>query len=76
MKIKTSITISNDVLQAVDSLTNPDSNRSEFIETAIRRFIEHLKKERRNANDLSILNQNSQRLNKEASAVLEFQVFS
>jgi len=74
MKIKTSITISDDVLKAVDDLSKPSSNRSEFIESAVRRFIEHLKKERRNAEDLKIINRRAKRLNKEASDVLEFQV--
>jgi metal-responsive CopG/Arc/MetJ family transcriptional regulator len=73
MKIKTSVSISLDVLKKVDALSKPHSNRSEFIETAVRRFIEQLKKERRNADDLAIINRNYKRLNQEASAVLEYQ---
>ena len=73
MKIKTSITLSDDVLKAVDKLAKPSSNRSEFIESAVRRFIDHLRRERRNAKDLAIINRKSKRLNKEALEVLEFQ---
>lgn len=76
MKIKTSITLSDDVLKAVDKLSKPSSNRSEFIESAVRRFIDHLRRERRNAKDLDIINRKSKRLNKEALEVLEFQVIS
>ncbi len=76
MKIKTSVTISDDVLKAVDTFSGPKSNRSEFIETAVRRFIEHLRRERRNAQDLEIINRRSKRLNREASEVLEYQVLT
>ena len=74
MKKKTSVTISDDVLRAVDSFTGPGLNRSVFIESAVKRFIEHLRREKRNAEDLSIINRRSRRLNKEAQDVLEFQV--
>ena len=74
MKIKTSVTISEDVLKAVDAFSGPHSNRSEFIETAVRRFVEHLRRERRNAKDLAIINRRSKRLNREALEVLEYQV--
>ena len=74
MKIKTSITISDDVLKDVDNFSKPSLNRSEFIESAVRRFIEHLKRERRNAEDLKIINRRARRLNKEAADVLKFQV--
>ena len=73
MKTKTSVTISDDVLRAVDSVAGADSNRSQFIETAVKRFLEHLRRERRNARDLEIINRRSKRLNREAAAVLDFQ---
>jgi metal-responsive CopG/Arc/MetJ family transcriptional regulator len=73
MKVKTSVTISDDVLRAVDSLSGPRSNRSAFIETAVRRFVEHLRRERRNAKDLEVINRRSKRLNREAAEVLELQ---
>jgi metal-responsive CopG/Arc/MetJ family transcriptional regulator len=76
MKVKTSITISDDVLKAVDKLSGPNANRSEFIESAVRRFVEHLRRERRNAKDLEIINRRSKRLNREASDVLEYQVLT
>ena len=74
MKIKTSITLSDDVLKAVDTFSKPGSNRSEFIESAVRRFIEHLKREHRNAEDLKIINRRAKKLNNEATNVLDYQV--
>lgn len=74
MKVKASITISDDILRAVDSLSKPYSNRSEFIESAVRRFIEQLKREKRNAEDLKIINRRAKRLNREAADVLDYQV--
>jgi metal-responsive CopG/Arc/MetJ family transcriptional regulator len=73
MKIKTSITLSKDVIKAVDTFAASDSNRSEFIETAVRRFIKHLKRERQNSTDLEIINRKSGTLNREALDVLEYQ---
>ena len=73
MKTKTSVTISDDVLRAVDSVAGAHSNRSQFIETAVKRFLEHIRRERRNARDLEIINRRSKRLNRGAAAVLDFQ---
>ena len=73
MKRKTSVTISEEVLKDVDRFSTPHSNRSEFIETAVKRFIQHLQRERRNTKDLQIINRRSKRLNREALEVLEYQ---
>lgn len=73
MKIKTSVTISDNVLRDVDAFSGPSSNRSDFIETAIKRFVEHLRREKQNAHDLEIINRRAKRLNREASEVLEYQ---
>lgn len=72
MKVKTSITLSEDVLQTVDQLSG--KNRSEFIEKAIRAFIAQLKRDQQNARDLEILNRHADRLNQEAADVLTYQV--
>lgn len=74
MKVKTSITLSEDILQTVDELSGSYKNRSEFIETAVRAFIDRLIREQQNARDLEILNRNADRLNQEAADVLAYQV--
>jgi metal-responsive CopG/Arc/MetJ family transcriptional regulator len=74
MKIKTSITLSDDILKAIDLHAGNYKSRSEFIETATRIFIEQLKKKEAEQRDLEILNNNSETLNHEAEDVLGYQV--
>ena len=74
MKIKTSITISEEILNSVDKYTGEKKNRSEFIEKAIRNYINQLIREEQNAKDLEILNNNAEKLNQEAEEVLMYQV--
>ncbi len=74
MKVKTSITLSEDILQTVDELSGSYKNRSEFIETAVRAFIDQLIRDQQNARDLEILNRHADRLNQEAADVLTYQV--
>jgi metal-responsive CopG/Arc/MetJ family transcriptional regulator len=73
MKTKTSITLSEDVLKAIDKLAGPSRNRSEFIETAVRNYIAQTIRRKRNARDLELINQHADRLNQEALDVLAFQ---
>jgi metal-responsive CopG/Arc/MetJ family transcriptional regulator len=74
MKRKTSITLSEDILEAIDKRSGDSKNRSDFIESAIRAYIAKLVQEEQNAKDLAIINQNADRLNLEAADVLGFQV--
>jgi metal-responsive CopG/Arc/MetJ family transcriptional regulator len=74
MKVKTSITLSEDLLEAVDRQTAWFKNRSDFIEAAIRSFIAQRLQDERNARDLAILNKQADRLNREAADVLAYQV--
>jgi metal-responsive CopG/Arc/MetJ family transcriptional regulator len=73
MKMKTSITLSDDVVRAIDKLTGRSGNRSEFIETAVRTYIAQMTRQERNARDLEMINRRANRLNKEALDVLEYQ---
>jgi metal-responsive CopG/Arc/MetJ family transcriptional regulator len=73
MKIKTSITLSEDVFKAIDELAGQSKNRSEFIETAVRAYIAQIVRRERNARDLEIINRHADRLNKEALDVLAYQ---
>jgi metal-responsive CopG/Arc/MetJ family transcriptional regulator len=74
MKKKTSITLSEDILEAIDQRSGDAKNRSDFIETAIRAYIAKLIQDEQNAKDLAIINRNADRLNVEAADVLAFQV--
>ena len=74
MKTKTSITLSEDVVKAIDKLSGQYNNRSEFIELALRHYIAQLIRKQRNARDLEIINQRADHLNEEALDVLSYQV--
>ncbi len=74
MKVKTSITLSEDLLKAIDKEAGPSKNRSDFIETALWAYLEHRRREVRDAQDLEIINRHSERLNREALDVLGYQV--
>ncbi len=74
MKVKTSITLSEDLLEAIDQWSTQFKNRSEFIESALRAYIGKMIRDEQNAKDLAIINERVQRLNKEAADVLNYQV--
>jgi metal-responsive CopG/Arc/MetJ family transcriptional regulator len=74
MKVKTSITLSEDLLKAIDEYTGEYKNRSKFIEDAVRAFIIQLIRRRQDARDLEIINQRANYLNQEATNVLSYQV--
>ena len=70
VKVKTSITLPEDLLKAID---HADSNRSSFLEKAAREYLAATAKARREANDAAILNARSEFLNREALDVLDYQ---
>ena len=74
MKIKTSITLSEEILKEVDKLSSRYGNRSVLIEQAIREFLAAGEKRRRDLQDIEILNRRADALNKEAEDVLSYQV--
>lgn len=73
MKVKTSVTLSEDILKAIDEQSGVQ-NRSEFIENAVRNYIIQVIRQRQNAKDLAIINRQAERLNEEAADVLSYQV--
>ena len=74
MKVKTSITLSRDILDAIDARAGRGRSRSEFIEAALRAFLARARRDERNAKDIDILNRRARRLNREAVDVLAYQV--
>jgi len=74
MKVKTSITLSEDLLKSIDQRSAQFKNRSDFIEFAIRAFIAQMIREEQNAKDLAIINRQAEHLNQEAADVLTYQV--
>ncbi len=74
MKAKISITLSEDLLKAIDEYSGQYRNRSEFIEEALRAFIKQMIRSKQNARDLEIINRRADYLNEEAADVLTYQV--
>lgn len=73
MKVKTSVTLSAEVIQDVDRFTRESGNRSEFIEAALKEFIGRQIRAEQDRRDLEIINRRHARLNREAEDVLAFQ---
>ena len=74
MKVKTSITLSEDLIRKIDALSGKFGNRSTLIEKAVRDLLAAEAKKERDRQDLEILNQQADALNAEAEDVLKFQV--
>ena len=75
MKVKTSITVSQELLEVIEFRARQSQrNRSDFIETAVRTYIQQLERKEQNANDLEIINRRADYLNREAAEVLTYQV--
>ena len=73
MKEKTSITLSADVLAKVDRVAGSKLSRSAVIEQALRDYFEERGRQAVQARDLERINAAADRLNSEASEILEYQ---
>jgi metal-responsive CopG/Arc/MetJ family transcriptional regulator len=74
MKVKTSVILSDALLSAVERRARQShQNRSEFIETAVRAYLEQLARAELNAKEMEIINRRAGHLNREAADVLEYQ---
>ena len=74
MKVKTSITLSEELIRQIDALSSQYGTRSALIEQAVRDFLMAQAKRTRDAQDLEILNKRAEALNVEAKDVLSYQV--
>lgn len=74
MKVKTSVTLSEHLLVAIDDLCRPDGNRSAFIEKALWTVIHQMRRDEQNARDIEIINREAERLNQETMDALTYQI--
>ncbi|MEZ4637358.1 MAG: hypothetical protein R2873_07915 [Caldilineaceae bacterium] len=74
MKVKTSITLSQELLETIDHLPDHYGNRSLFLETAAWAYIRQLQRAEQAARDLEILNRRADYLNEEVNDALGYQV--
>jgi len=74
MKVKTSVTLSEELIREIDALASQYGTRSALIERAVRDFLATAAQRQREARDLEILNRRAEALNAEAADVLSYQV--
>lgn len=74
MRVKTSVTIDERVLRAIDKVATRRWSRSRIMEDAAREFLAHRVRAAREARDLEILNATADALNRELEDVLSYQV--
>ena len=73
MRVKTSVTIDERVLRAIDKVATRTRSRSRVIEDAARDFLSRRARSAREARDLDILNAQAEALNREMDDVLAYQ---
>ncbi|MBN1407869.1 MAG: hypothetical protein JW956_08775 [Calditrichaceae bacterium] len=74
MKVKTSLTLSEELISAIDRKSTGHKSRSDFIESALWTYLNFLIRQEKNKIDLKIINKKADTLNKEAQDVLDYQV--
>lgn len=74
MKVKTSITLSQDLLEALEPYLERNGTRSEFIESALWAFLAQLERNARAERDKLIIAEHLTELNSEADDALRYQV--
>ena len=72
MKVKTSVTLSEELLHAIESEVQRE-NRSAFIEQAAWNQLKAIRRKARDRQELAAIDAHAKRLNKEALEVLDFQ---
>ncbi len=73
MKVKTSITLSRELLAAIDQHKTAFRSRSEFLEAAAGAFLAHLERTESEQRDREIIDRRAEALNAEAEDVLAYQ---
>jgi len=73
MRVKTSVTLDERVLKAIDKVTTRTRSRSRVLEDAAREFLARRARAARETRDLAILNEAAGALNEEMEDVLAYQ---
>ena len=72
-KMKTSLTLSREVVRGIDRLAGKRHSRSAVVDNVLRRYLADRERTAINARDLELINRYADELNAEAEEVLEFQ---
>ena len=73
MKVKTSVSLSEQLLCEIDREIGEDGNRSQFIEKALKRYFRLQRKAERDAHDAAIYAKHAEKFNAEAELDLDLQ---
>ena len=73
MRVKTSVTIDEEVLKAIDRATTPGRSRSRIIEDAARDYLARQARSARDARDRELIDEVADALNAEMDDVLTYQ---
>ena len=73
MKVKTSITLTENTLREVDEAAGSEGSRSRLIETAVLEYLDRRRRQSREARDRRILDTKADVLNRDAEDVLAYQ---
>jgi metal-responsive CopG/Arc/MetJ family transcriptional regulator len=76
MKVKTSLTLSEDLLASIDKLAGKKFSRSALIEQILRESLARRAQARRDAREVTAINRHAAHLNTEMSDALSFQAGS
>jgi len=74
VKVKTSITLSEDIAKLIDRVTRKGESRSQTIERLVRDGLAKRRRREIERRDLVIMNAHAEELTAEAEDVLEYQV--
>lgn len=74
MKLKTSVTLSEDLLKRVARAARKGESRSETLERLVRDGLAARARAAADARDLALINAHADQLNREAEDVLDYQV--
>ena len=72
-KMKTSLTLSREVIRGIDRVAGRQRSRSSLVDAVLRRYLAQRQRAAINARDLELLNRWADEFNAEAEDVLEFQ---
>jgi metal-responsive CopG/Arc/MetJ family transcriptional regulator len=76
MKVKTSLSLSEDLIARIDKLAGSKVSRSSYIEQILRDFVDGLAQARKDARAIAAINRHAAQLNAEMSDALCFQANS
>ncbi len=74
MKVKTSVTLSEELITEIDRRSGRSKNRSAVVERAVREYLRVLSRQRQDERDRELYNRHADELSSEALEALSFQV--